>query len=92
MVLDSGLESEYFQFFHIESEGMVMRGRTHSTRDSDVIAQLELPNNIAERLCGFIGSTVELAACIVDLKDEVSTRYDIWKVTHLTLDNQGMVG
>lgn len=92
LVLDSGLESEDFQFFHIESEGVVMGRGTHTTRDPDVVARLELSNNIAELLCGFIGGAVELAACIVDLKDEVSTRDDVGRVTHLALDNQGMIG
>lgn len=40
MVLDQGLEGEYFQFLHIEREGMVMGGRTYSTRDPDVVAGL----------------------------------------------------
>ena len=58
MVLESGLEGEYLQFLHVEREGVVMRGGTRPPRDPDVVARLQLSDDIAELFGGFIGGTV----------------------------------
>ncbi len=55
-----------------------MRGRTHSTRDPDMVARLQLPDDIPELFGGFVRSAVKPPTSILDSKDEVSTRHDAW--------------
>ena len=58
MVLDSGLEGEYFQFLYVERERVVMGGGTHSARDTNVVTGLQLSDDITELFSGFVGGAV----------------------------------